>query len=164
MNTIEQKAKEVIQELKLSVPISVEEIAKHYHIQIRKSPSNDFSGLLYRKEDNAFMAINSKESKVRQRFTIAHELGHFILHTNKITFVDFRDTPEQSNKSPKEREANQFAASLLMPKHLLERDVKALNVSSISEHEVFFLAERYNVSKEAMTYRLLNLNLSSITE
>ncbi len=161
MNTIEEKVKQLIQKLDLSVPVSVEAVANFYKVEIRKSPSKDFSGILYRKDDVAFMAINSKESTVRQRFTIAHELGHFFLHKNTVTFVDYRDTPENVRKSPKEREANQFAACLLMPKHLLEKDVRALNVSSISEVEVSSLSDKYKVSQEAMTYRLLNLNLST---
>ncbi len=162
MNPIEQKVEEILADQKIkSAPIPIEEIAKKYNIVIGTTPSEKFSGVLLRKEDGtSYIAVNNKESTVRQRFTIAHELGHYFLHPNKQTFVDFRHNEQNVIRSPKERQANQFAAALLMPKQILQKDVKIIAEEGISEEHILFLAQKYKVSEEAMNYRLINLHLS----
>jgi Zn-dependent peptidase ImmA (M78 family) len=156
---IEEFSNTLISKLKLSIPVNVERVAKSFCVQIKKTPNKDFSGLLFRKDTVAFMAISNSESPVRQRFTIAHELGHFFLHQDEKTFIEYRKTSGNEIKSRKEREANQFAASLLMPQIFLERDIKSLPGEFILENEVSYLAKKYNVSEESMTFRLINLNL-----
>lgn len=59
--------------------------------------------------------VNTSESFQRQRFTLAHEIGHAYLHRNGSVIIDFRSEID-SPSSDKEREANQFAAALLMPR------------------------------------------------
>jgi Zn-dependent peptidase ImmA (M78 family) len=58
---------------------------------------------------------------------------------------------------PKEIEANQFAASLLMPTKLLEARIKALRTSSLRDSHVTYLASEFEVSEQAMTIRLSTL-------
>ena len=107
MGAIEEKVEKIISDLGLdSVPIDVTNIAERNNILIKYAPSKKFSGMIYRKDNNAFIAINSKESEARQRFTIAHELGHFFLHPQKDTFVDHRGNSENQIKDKKEIEAN----------------------------------------------------------
>ncbi len=142
-----------------SVPVSVEDIAKENNIAIGTAASNKFSGILFRNEDSqSYIAINSGESPVRQRFTIAHELGHYFLHKNTKTFIDFRDNKKNIARSPKERQANQFAACLLMPKKFLAKDTASFSKEGISQEHIQFLAKKYKVSEEAMNYRLINLH------
>src|SRR6185312_712682 len=89
--------------------------------------SPDFSGLLIRKDGHALIGINSSEASVRQRFTIAHELGHFVLHPQKDAFVDFRKERGAGEvRPPRERHADMFAAALLMPRKLLLKDFRRL--------------------------------------
>jgi Zn-dependent peptidase ImmA (M78 family) len=65
---------------------------------------------------NRQIFVNTAESLPRQRFTLAHELGHASLHgADNAPIIDFRSELDQPN-SDKEREANQFAAALLMPR------------------------------------------------
>lgn len=71
------------------------------------------------------IGFNPTESKTRQRFTIAHELGHFELHKQDSgLFVDkefkmlFRDQNSSSGEIRKEQEANAFAAAILMPENI----------------------------------------------
>ena len=163
MNNFEQKIEEILLENKIkSAPIPVEDIAKKYNIAIGTTPSDRFSGVLLRKEDGtSYIAVNSKESPVRQRFTIAHELGHYFLHPNTQTFVDFRDITQNVTRNPKERQANKFAAALLMPKKILQKDVAAIADEGILPEHIKFLASKYKVSEEAMSYRLINLHLST---
>jgi Zn-dependent peptidase ImmA (M78 family) len=156
---IEAQAEKILKTLNIrSLPIPVEEIASKYQIKISRAPNNDFSGMLIRKDDRALIGINDKESPVRQRFTIAHELGHFFLHSNKDTFIDYRDNKKDVMRTPREKQANMFAAALLMPRYLLLQDFRSLAKEGFSEDELYTLAKRYDVSEEAMRFRLMNLN------
>ena len=163
LEKIETKAQEILDILNIrSRPVPVEEIADRQKIKISRAPSKDFSGMLIRKDGHALIGINGTEAPVRQRFTVAHELGHFFLHPQDDTFVDYRkELKDNDVKSPKETEADQFAAALLMPKKFLEDDVKNLDCKIISEKEIKILCNMYEVSDVAMTFRLINLNLFS---
>ena len=160
LEKIESKAQEILDNLNIkSRPTPIEEIAEIYKIQISRAPSKEFSGMLIRKDGHALIGINNSEAPVRQRFSIAHELAHYFLHPQKDTFVDYRkENTKNEIKSFKETEADHFAAALLMPKKFLEEDVKNLNCKFISEKEIKILSNRYEVSGDAMTFRLLNLN------
>lgn len=159
MTNAEKVAEEIIVKLQItSAPVNVEEIAEKCKVQVRRAPTKNISGLLYRKDGIAFMGINNDESPVRQRFTIAHELGHFFLHKTKDTFIEYRDNKKKIVRGFKEIEANSFGASLLMPISLLKKDID-ISEHPLSEDDVKFLANKYKVSEIAMTYRLTNLNL-----
>jgi Zn-dependent peptidase ImmA (M78 family) len=161
MRTIDEKAAFVLEKMKInSAPVSVEDIAVRCHIVIKRASNSNFSGVLLRKEDVAFMAINSDESPTRQRFTIAHELGHFFLHETKETFIDYRDNKKNIVRDKREIDANKFAAALLMPKKLLLKDVKSFLGNGLDKEITTFLAKKYEVSEDAMTFRLMNLNLN----
>jgi len=161
MRTIDEKAAFVLEKMKInSAPVSVEDIAAHCNIVIKRASNSNFSGVLLRKEDMAFMAINSDESPARQRFTIAHELGHFFLHETKETFIDYRDNKKNVVRDKREIDANKFAAALLMPKKPLLKDIKSFLENGLDKEITTFLAKKYEVSEDAMTFRLMNLNLS----
>lgn len=158
---IEAIVEEILKEFRISaLPISVEEIASKQSIKISRSPSKDFSGLLIRKDGHALIGVNSSEAPVRQRFTIAHELGHFFLHPKQDAFVDYRDNKKNVMRTPKEKQANIFAAALLMPRSHIEKDYRKVAKGGFGEDELRQLADKYFVSEDAMKYRLLNLNLS----
>jgi Zn-dependent peptidase ImmA (M78 family) len=162
---IEQKAQEILDSLHIKdIPIPVEEIAEKFGMQIGKAPNDEFSGLLIRKNGKALIGVNSSETPTRQRFTIAHELGHFFCHGNRDTFVDyieFRTIKYKPAERKKEVQANVFAAALLMPKGLIEKDVKNLATKVLDSDDIRQLARKYGVSEEAMNFRLINLNLKS---
>lgn len=94
--------------------------------------------------------INTNKSLTHQRFTLAHELGHYFLgHGSRM-----RDTKEQLVKrDPAEISANRFAAELLMP----EKKVREYVRDFLSVQE---MAERFRVSEQAMELRLKNLALA----
>ncbi|SMG42639.1 protein of unknown function [Marivirga sericea] len=143
--------------------IDVTEIANRLGINIiRKSLGNDLSGVLVLKGDNhSVIGIDIAQGPQRERFTIAHELGHYILHRKlKSTFIDEKITFTRGNaKGIHEVEANAFAASLLMPKFLLEKNILSFESKEIGEEQIEELAKEYKVSNIAMTYRLTNLRL-----
>lgn len=159
---IEIKAEETLNDLNIKgTPVPIEEVATRLNLKISRAPSKDFSGLLIRKDGHALIGVNSSEAPVRQRFTIAHEIGHFVLHPQKDTFVDYRNGHEKGEpKSPKESQADMFAAALLMPRKNIIKDFNSI-VRGLSDDEVrAILARRYDVSEDAMRYRLKNLGLS----
>lgn len=108
--------------------------------------SSQISGILYKRNNKHGIIINKNEAITRQRFTLAHEIGHFFLHAPKE--VIYWDYPKFQNLQI-EREANIFAASLLIPDFILE---KYLNSSVEKISQIFF------VSKKVAEIRLKNLN------
>lgn len=98
--------------------------------------------------------VNRHDSERRQRFTVAHELAHFLLHRHHIGRGIVDDVLYRSNLSDyREAEANRLASDLLMPDHLVEGWIdraRALGVNDIP----LYLAERFEVSEAAMKIRL----------
>jgi Zn-dependent peptidase ImmA (M78 family) len=161
IETIESRAEEVLRKLTIkTLPGPVEDIAGKLQIRISRAPNAEFSGMLLRKAGHALIGVNSDESPVRQRFTIAHELGHFFLHPEKDAFVDYRDNKKGVMRTPREKHANMFAAALLMPRKTMLKDFKGLaDDDGFSEEDLTALARKYDVSEDAMRFRLINLNI-----
>jgi len=161
---IEEKANSVLVENNLlpksEFAIDVYKLAENYSIKIQeKSLGNEISGLLVLKNDRAAIGIDSNQGPKRKRFTIAHELGHYFLHREvKRTFIDEVFT-RSGDSNQIEREANAFAASLLMPKDLVERAIDSQGWAQIDDEHIEKLADWFNVSGISMTYRLVNLKI-----
>ncbi len=161
---IEAMAKDMRKKLGYTeLPLPIEELAGKLQIKISRAPGGDFSGILIRKDGKALIGINSNEPQVRQRFTIAHELGHFILHPQKDAFVDYRDNKKDIMRTARERQANMFAAALLMPREQLINDFKNIAKSGFTDEELIILAKKYLVSEDSMKFRLMNLHLLTLS-
>jgi Zn-dependent peptidase ImmA (M78 family) len=153
-------------------PVPVERIARLRGAEVRYvSFQGDISGLVALEGGQPLIGVNMLHSKPRQRFTIAHELGHLELghlegsgeHSMRID-RDFKVMLRDNNSSPAEREANAYAAALLMPTSLLikERELTG-GIDTEDDRLIHLLASRYKVSTQAMTIRLANLaNLLSL--
>lgn len=98
--------------------------------------------------------VNKNDSARRQRFTVAHELAHYLLHRDQIGNGISDDVLYRSKLSDnREAQANRLAAELLMPDSLISEWIdkaKALQIEDI----VGFLADKFNVSEAAMKIRL----------
>ena len=145
-------------------PILVDQIARKLGASIfYRDFDEDVSGLLIRQGESAVIGVAKQQSKERQRFTIAHELGHLLLHEAEEIHIDkqfrvyLRSKVSSTAADVREIEANTFAASLLMPKDFLSRDVSKLELDFEDPDNVLMLAEKYGVSTQAMTFRLMNL-------
>ncbi|EIO4563539.1 TPA: ImmA/IrrE family metallo-endopeptidase [Vibrio parahaemolyticus] len=144
------------------LPVQVEDIARHLGIYISELNSNNpehfgLSGLAEIINGSRFAYFNRGECRVRQRFTLAHEIGHHMLgHVTPQNPKHRDDLGAFSGVSNdwEEREANAFAAELLMPKVAIEYMVLQKGISDISQ-----LAHDFEVSESAMYYRLKNLGL-----
>lgn len=151
-------------------PVPIERIVDYLSIRLQKAPLPDeLSGLLYRQggSEKPIIGVNSQHPPVRQRFTIAHEIGHYYLHKKSDVHIDrafslrFRRKKSYSSMEGDEIEANQFAADLLMPAEFLKRELGNRVIDLADEDILTNLAERYRVSLQAMVYRLLNLGYLS---
>src|SRR5437764_8218104 len=70
-------------------PVPIELLAHRLGAQITYAPyEGDMSGILFRDADRTIIGVNAQHGKARQRFTIAHEIGHLILHTSKEIYID----------------------------------------------------------------------------
>src|SRR5574341_1385989 len=152
-------------------PVDVHAIAKRYAQVVERALDSEVSGALVPLETGGWIIlVNADHSPVRKRFTIAHELGHLLLHGYTTPHADrtfkFRDARSSEGSAVDEIQANQFAAELLMPRALVLKATKSLSFDhapkSDAEDEAFAgwvanLAERFQVSRQAMTIRLSSL-------
>lgn len=147
-------------------PVPVERIARGL-AHLRFSPlDNELSGMAFVKDGTAIIGINALHHPNRQRFTMAHECGHLVLHRDQVTrevHVDkafpmlMRDAVSAASVDPMEIEANLFAAELLMPEFLLAQELGDTPFDIDDDAAVTALARRFRVSLSAMQFRLGNL-------
>ena len=138
----------------LLLPVDVAHIARHgLGVDLRfEALPNDISGEVCLGGNGPVMRINKTDPKVRQRFTIAHETGHLALGHLSEQGKCFRDSSKQyslQNFDSKERDANYFAAALLMPRFALKAAV--VNIDDVN---IDRLAILFGVSRTAMELRL----------
>jgi Zn-dependent peptidase ImmA (M78 family) len=161
------RARELLAELDVTrYPVAVDHIAQRKGITVRFVPlEEDLSGMIFMK-DAAIIVVNSLHHLNRQRFTLAHELGHFELHMKEIgsevhvdkKFLAFaRDAKSSLGWDRKEVEANRFAGELLVPQHMLTQELRGRLVDVEDEDLIANLAGRFEVSRQVMTFRIGDL-------
>ena len=146
-------------------PIPVERIARSLGIRVEYAPlDGDLSGLAHIRNDVPIIGINTLHAPNRQRFTLAHELAHVLLHSSELersVHVDRgplrRDARAAEGLDPIEIEANTFAAELLMPPSLIASVLGGRSVDLEDDEAVVALAKRFRVSPAAMRYQLSSL-------
>jgi hypothetical protein len=156
------------------LPVRIDEIARKHAFVMRDPLPPDVSGMLIPAADNSkkswIIIVNKKHSLERQRFTMAHELAHLVLHEYKTPHADgtqrvrFRDASSSLGTDREEVEANQFAAEILMPATLLIPRLRELGLDSwdgelsdtVSDALVG-LARECRVSEQALLFRIANL-------
>ena len=150
-------------------PVPVRHLAKLAGASLKSgSLPEDLSGFLLRQAAGVVIGVNQDHIEARQRFTIAHEIGHLLLHPDR-SYVDhqviptyFRDNRSSRADTLVEIQANQFAADLLMPRRFLERVAGRAGLDIGDEDAVQRVAHRFGVSPQALTYRLINLELARV--
>lgn len=115
-------------------------------------------------DSDKFIIVNLAESATRRRFTIAHELAHYILHRNGSTLYAHRDmTGDNAVRNSIEHEANYFAANILMPEFLVREKIDDLKESILDKLPSFVLireiADYFAVSEAAAEVRLVQLEI-----
>lgn len=147
----------VVRDWNRDPPVDVVGLAEHLGINVRESlqlPDHIAGKLFLSKkhggESGYAIFINRNDARTRKRFTVAHEIGHFILHRNYLEGSVEDDIHYRSSRlrSWQETEANRFAARLLMPAAQLRR---ALDEHDGDRAEV---AQLFQVSEQALCIRL----------
>lgn len=105
-------------------------------------------------EGRHVISYNTSDPHSRIRFTLAHELGHHVLgHTrNGKKFREYTNPSWNDGNYVEEKDANRFAAELLMPEEAIETLINREKVYAVAD-----LAKRFDVSEEAMYWRMKNL-------
>jgi Zn-dependent peptidase ImmA (M78 family) len=161
-SNIEKKTELLLKKYGLfKAPVDVVKLAGKLGVIIElKNLDDNVSGFLVKKEDKSVIGVNQNHHEVRQRFTIAHEVGHFTLHSETPLFVDdykgsiLYRANNKSQDHKREREANMFAAALLMPNALISDELKKIPYDLTYENKLSLISNTFKVSQQAMDYRL----------
>jgi Zn-dependent peptidase ImmA (M78 family) len=160
----------------MRLPVPVDVLAHRLDLRVEAAAlGEEVSGVLVVSKNNATIGYNSTQSPVRQRFTIAHEIGHYVLHVaqkDKDTiFIDKqyvasykRDSVSSTGGDAKEIQANRFAASVLMPAQLVHQELETMHFDLADEEALSELAAKFEVSTQAMSIRLGSLGIFSHDE
>ena len=159
----------------VSIPIDIEQIIEYLNISYKVNPdfrSIKITGSISLKDNEPFIWVNPMKNtnKERKRFTLAHELGHFMLHMAPLEdfsrFNPINDLNISFNRDDNwdyvEMEANNFAAQLLMPSEYIKKETKNIireNQNITKEELVEKLSNIVQVSQIAMEYRLAKLGV-----
>ncbi|XYK81801.1 MAG: ImmA/IrrE family metallo-endopeptidase [Labrenzia sp.] len=154
---ISQTDKAIIEPFLDQKPVPLGAMAKALGITVKVSSLKPGeSGLIEPFEDSYRIKINRHESRERQRFTLAHEIAHFLLHRQLIDASGgIRDNVlyRSGQQESVEFEANRLAAELVMPSRSIDQDLKKMQVP-FSEEIIEHLAKAWQVSKAAMEIKL----------
>lgn len=159
IDSLDPKQRETVRKRQFALrdgdAIDVETLAADLNAKIRfRAPKIDPErrGAVYfaSREQSYVVLVNPEQSESSVRFTIAHELSHILLHSDKIG-IDTLELYRRHKRSLIETEANELAIELLVPGRLL------INKIRLGANDPKQLAETFGVSREAIELRLLNL-------
>ena len=168
---IRERALELLERFAVKqAPVPVDDLARLLGAKVVKQDAPDeLSGFVLREPTKGvvIIGVNAKHPPNRQRFTVGHELGHFLLHEGERLHIDkqwtgyqvkLRSEQSSTGTNVDEMEANLFAAELLMPVPFINTDLAKLAPSKLSaEKNIIQLAKKYKVSEQALTLRLTSL-------
>lgn len=153
-----------------SIPVNIEAMIRSFDIELDKNSNlpEGVLGEISKDGDRYKISIKKTDHYYRKRFTMAHELGHFVLHKDKIgNGIDDSEnyrTLRRTNSAVgvlEEKEANSFAANILMPEDLVVQYAKERGVfvgnDNEQEEALQEIATAFQVSKAAMEIRINGL-------
>lgn len=160
MSKLKDHERAVVERYLSETPVRLGDLAKELGVGAIKVSSlkTGVSGQIA-KEDGAYVIrVNRNEARERQRFTIAHELSHYLLHRSLIDSSEdgITDNVLYRSGAPEriEFEANRLAADLVMPRALVSRILREEYRGIVTEATIENLASRFSVSKVAMEVQL----------
>ena len=164
------RAERLVEQLRIvDPPVDVRRIANEFGIRVIETDlGEEVSGILVTGGDTRVIFVRKRDPAYRKRLSIAHEFGHYYLghqfeagehvHVDRGHLVIQRGPMASEGVDLKEIEANQFAATLLMPSQILMKEARSLG-AALSERDISKLAGRFMVSDQAMTIRLTSIGL-----
>lgn len=176
-----QAADRLLNELDaMTIPVDVVDIAQKLGVSVHYDElENEISGMLVINGEDKHIIVNKFHPTNRQRFTIAHELGHLQLHRDRSLFVDTKYVvyrragnannseyfhPGSTTTAQEEREANWFAEALLMPESSIKLYVDDRKMDIRDEFDLSMLAIAFGVSEQAMSIRARSINLLELVD
>lgn len=158
-NRVSPEDMKVVRKYMNVIPVKLGSMAKELGIIVKRCPTlpRSVSGQIKRLETGIYeIKINKFESLARQRFTLAHEISHFLLHRNEINNLGeiadnvlYRSGASQTI----EYEANRLAAQIIMPDSIISQKFGALG-TNFTDTDICRLAKEFGVSKAAMKIRM----------
>ena len=164
------RAEQIADDLHIAKPaVRVEEVAVSLGLTVLYQVlPDDISGMLVSRGSAGCIVVQVKDPEPRQRFTIAHEIGHHCLkhqfepgahlHIDRGFTISFRT--RFANIDRREAEANEFAATLLMPARLVRQAVSDLQTKSLDEVHLDLMAQQFQVSVATLMLRLTLLGIA----
>jgi Zn-dependent peptidase ImmA (M78 family) len=142
-------------------PVRLSELAKAFGVRVKAATlAPGISGEIRPEDGHFVIRINRHDPAKRQRFSVAHELAHFLLHADQIGNGITDDVLYRSSLSDRrEAQANRLAADILMPDNLVRQQVEAAYEKGVGDL-VLFLAEEFAVSEAAMRIKLEQLGVA----
>lgn len=155
---VEKSTRDLIEPLLLGPPIAIGAIAGALEIDVLSSvlPSSISGQIRLRNEDKLYeIKVNLADPPVRQRFTVAHEIAHYLLHRKEIDGDGITDTILFRSKlsDKKEAEANKLAAMLLLPWDPVIDWAAAVHGASVGPSILQEIAAAWKVSALTAGYR-----------
>ncbi|MDI5887677.1 ImmA/IrrE family metallo-endopeptidase [Flavobacterium yafengii] len=151
-------AKSILEELGIEdIPsVDIVDLIVYYNGIVQERSLKNSDGRLVMKNGKSIVTIDSKiEFPQRKRYVLAHELGHMVLHADHTaSFMDDDTTLEGYKRGPQEKEANDFAAELLMPTYKFQ---KACEGKKFTPQLLSDLASHFNTSITSIVYRYIDL-------
>lgn len=141
-------------------PVPVIEIATRLGIKVLSDPDYHRGGnghIEIDEQGNASIIVNENQPPVRKRFTIAHEIAHFIFDKDYLKehgAIDRNGNAADPSYRGRERRANYFAAHLLMPEEQFVEQFLALD-------DIEKVADYFSVSRDAARFRAINTGLTA---
>lgn len=155
---------ELIKTLNLTYPIDLNKICEYFNIKIKYKPLKEADGYFILKNGLKIIALkDTLKNSVKERFTVAHELGHYLLpgHDCK-TLCKFKDSDyiARNKYNTKEKEANAFAAQLLMPDIFIKETLEKVMPNEIEE--ILEISNLYNVSLTSLLCKYIDISYESM--
>ena len=157
LHRIDEEHRQIVLNHTCKKPVPLGAIAKDLGISVKVSAlERGLSGLIEFNDGIYTIKINRYETRERQRYTLAHEIAHFLLHREVIEASgEIVDNVLYRSGQPEEieYEANRLAADIVMPDDYVFSDLTAIGVP-VTEEVIERLAHEWQVSKAAMEIRL----------
>jgi Zn-dependent peptidase ImmA (M78 family) len=149
----EYRARELLRDLRISgYPVNPIAVAGSLSLEVRFERLDSVEGMLIRGPKSGYVIVSRDAIRPRANFTIAHEIGHFVMHKGGKYICSIDDIESLAYDKSEESEASVFASELLLPSHLFAPDVGATDVSLTSFSA---LARKYDVSLTCVSIRYI---------
>lgn len=160
-NSLPEGQRRTIEAHQGAAPVKLSALARSLGVPIKAATlSPGISGEIRPSEAGFVIRVNRHDPAKRQRFTVAHELAHFLLHRDQIDTGIADDVLYRSALSDRrEAQANRLAADILMPDDLVRDAIEDAGLKGVGDL-VLYLAEQFDVSEGAMRIRLEQLGLA----